>query len=73
MKPITIEFHDSSKTPLYIQLYRHIKEEITRGTMPSGEKPVSYTHLLSTWYSLKIGLPLRRTRRMLLVSSVRLG
>jgi len=53
MKPITIEFHDSSKTPLYIQLYRHIKEEITRGTMPSGEKLPSLRRL-STDLSISI-------------------
>ena len=45
MKPITIEFKNSSKTPLYIQLYRHIKSEITCGNMTAGEKLPSLRRL----------------------------
>lgn len=45
MKPITMEFKDSSKTPLYIQLYRHIRREITCGNIAYGEKLPSLRRL----------------------------
>ena len=37
MKPVVLNPSDS-KTPLYLQLYRYIKGEITCGNMPAGEK-----------------------------------
>ncbi len=45
MKPITMEFKYSSKTPLYIQLYRHIRREITCGNIAYGEKLPSLRRL----------------------------
>ena len=53
MKPITVELKNTSKTPLYIQLYRHIKKEITCGNMPAGEKLPSLRRL-STDLSISI-------------------
>ena len=38
MKPFTITANSNSDTPLYIQLYRHIKEEILLGNIKVGEK-----------------------------------
>lgn len=45
MKPISVQFKDSSKDPLYIQLYRYLKDEITCGNMASGEKLPSLRRL----------------------------
>ena len=45
MKPITLQFDHNSSTPLYIQLYRYLKEEITCGTMDAGEKLPSLRRL----------------------------
>lgn len=45
MKPISLEFKDSSQTPLYIQLYRYLKEEITCGAIAAGEKLPSLRRL----------------------------
>lgn len=38
MKMISPDFDNSSKTPLYIQLYDYLKSEITSGAIGSGEK-----------------------------------
>ncbi len=45
MKPITIEFKDSPRNPLYMQLYRYLKNEITCGNMTAGEKLPSLRRL----------------------------
>lgn len=47
MKPILIQFKDSSQTPLYIQLYHYLKEEIICGNMTAGEKLPSLRKLSS--------------------------
>lgn len=38
MKLISIQFDHNSSTPLYIQLYRYLKQEITCGNIAEGEK-----------------------------------
>ena len=38
MKLISPDFDNSSKTPLYIQLYNYLKGEIMAGGISSGEK-----------------------------------
>ena len=38
MKPFTPSSESKDRTPLYIQLYRHIKAEILAGEMATGEK-----------------------------------
>lgn len=38
MKPIIVEFDNSSEYPLYIQLYRSIRNDIISGAMSEGEK-----------------------------------
>ncbi len=38
MKPFVISKNDSNPTPIYIQLYRHIKNEIMSGELKTGEK-----------------------------------
>ena len=38
MKLISPDFDNSSKTPLYIQLYNYLKGEIMTGGISSGEK-----------------------------------
>lgn len=38
MKPIIVEFDNSSKEPLYIQLYSTIRDSILRGDIACGEK-----------------------------------
>lgn len=38
MKLISPDFNNSSKIPLYIQLYEYLKNEITGGAITSGEK-----------------------------------
>jgi GntR family transcriptional regulator/MocR family aminotransferase len=38
MKPFIPDFNNSSASSLYIQLYRHIKKEIVKGRIRSGEK-----------------------------------
>ena len=38
MKMISVDFDNSSKTPLYIQLYDALKQEITGGSISAGEK-----------------------------------
>ena len=45
MKPITLQFEHNSQTPLYIQLYRYLKDEITCGNMDAGEKLPSLRRL----------------------------
>lgn len=45
MKPILLEFNDSLQTPLYIQLYRHLKNEILTGQLLPGEKLPSLRRL----------------------------
>ena len=45
MKPITLQFEHNSPTPLYIQLYRYLKDEITCGNMDAGEKLPSLRRL----------------------------
>lgn len=44
MKPIVLN-HKDDKTPLYLQLYRYIKKEITCGNMPAGDKLPSLRRL----------------------------
>lgn len=38
MMPISVEFDHNSSVPLYIQLYRYLKDEISRGRISAGEK-----------------------------------
>lgn len=38
MKPIIVDFSDSSSEPLYIQLYRSIRDDILSGQIKEGEK-----------------------------------
>lgn len=38
MKPIILDFDSNNTTPLYIQLYRKIKEEITLGNLNAGDR-----------------------------------
>lgn len=38
MKPIMLQFEPRGLTPLYIQLYRYLKEEITCGRIEAGGK-----------------------------------
>lgn len=38
MRMITVSFRTDNKTPLYMQLYNHIKQEIESGALPCGEK-----------------------------------
>lgn len=38
MKPVTLDFSKESSVPLYLQLYRKIKAEITSGNLIAGEK-----------------------------------
>lgn len=38
MKPFVVDKRDSSGTPLYIQLYRRVREEILSGGLSAGEK-----------------------------------
>lgn len=38
MKPISLQFDHNSQTPLYIQLYRYLKNEITCGRISAGER-----------------------------------
>lgn len=38
MKPIIPDFDNASGSPLYIQLYNHLKKEITEGRISKGEK-----------------------------------
>lgn len=45
MKPITLQFDHNSSTPLYIQLYRYLKDEINCGNMNAGEKLPSLRRL----------------------------
>lgn len=45
MKPITLQLDHDSRSPLYIQLYRYLKKEITQGNMPAGEKLPSLRRL----------------------------
>lgn len=45
MKPITLQFDDNTSTPLYIQLYRYLKGEITCGNINAGEKLPSLRRL----------------------------
>lgn len=45
MKPILLQLKPGSGTPLYIQLYRYLKEEITCGRIEAGEKLPSLRRL----------------------------
>ena len=45
MKPIMLQFEPRGLTPLYIQLYRYLKEEITCGRIEAGEKLPSLRRL----------------------------
>lgn len=45
MKPITLQFDHSNSIPLYIQLYRYLKSEITCGNIAAGEKLPSLRRL----------------------------
>lgn len=45
MKPIMLQFDHGGKTPLYIQLYRYLKDEITCGRIEAGEKLPSLRRL----------------------------
>ena len=38
MNELTIKLHTASETPLYEQIYQHIKREIQEGRITSGEK-----------------------------------
>ena len=38
MKPIIVDFDNNSSTPLYLQLYRRIREDVLAGEMAEGEK-----------------------------------
>lgn len=38
MKPITIQFNHNNSIPLYLQLYKYLKDEITCGYIMAGEK-----------------------------------
>ena len=38
MKPILVEFNNSSDSSLYVQLYESIRDEILRGELKAGEK-----------------------------------
>ena len=38
MNELTINLHTASETPLYEQIYQHIKREIQEGRITSGEK-----------------------------------
>lgn len=48
MKELTILLETGSRIPLYQQIYEYIKEEITKGQMPAGEKLPS-TRLLAKY------------------------
>lgn len=45
MKPILIQFDHNSSVPLYVQLYRHLKIEISGGRITAGEKLPSLRRL----------------------------
>lgn len=45
MKPIILQFNNSSSVPLYIQLYSYIKSDILAGNMQTGEKLPSLREL----------------------------
>ena len=45
MKPFALQLEKSSDIPLYIQLYRYLKNEITCGNLKAGEKLPSLRHL----------------------------
>lgn len=45
MRPISLQFTHSGSTPLYVQLYRYLKEEIMQGHMTAGEKLPSLRRL----------------------------
>ncbi len=38
MKPFSLQFDHNQGTPLYIQLYRYLKDEIAQGNMDAGKK-----------------------------------
>ena len=38
MKPIIPDFIDSSKEPIYIQLYKKIRDDILSGSIAEGER-----------------------------------
>lgn len=45
MKPISIQFDHNNSIPLYVQLYRYLKSEITCGNIEAGEKLPSLRRL----------------------------
>ena len=38
MKPVSLELKTDSPTPLYMQLYNYLREEITAGRLAAGER-----------------------------------
>ena len=48
MKPILVDFSDSSSESLYIQLYRSIRDDILSGQIREGEKLPSLRNLSRT-------------------------
>ena len=63
MKPIIVEFDNSSEYPLYIQLYRSIRNDIISGAMSEGL--VSLLHSLHTtncwWKAISKASPSQAT------------
>ena len=45
MKPLSIQFDNSGTTPLYIQLYTYLKDDIIQGAMRAGDKLPSLRRL----------------------------
>ena len=54
MKPILVDFSDSSAESLYIQLYRSIRDDILSGQIREGEKLPSLRNLSRTLNIRKI-------------------
>lgn len=51
MNELTINLHTASETPLYEQIYQHIKREIQEGRITSGEKLPSVVLCANIWKS----------------------
>ena len=45
MRPISLQFTHNNATPLYVQLYRYLKDEISQGRIKAGEKLPSLRRL----------------------------
>lgn len=51
MNELTINLHTASETPLYEQIYQHIKREIQEGRITSGEKLPPVVLCANIWKS----------------------